>query len=61
MVKGQSSLKGAVGDDDFTSDGVSVLPTVGHGQEAGGGGEVVLVACLRKRKRGGKERGGRHL
>jgi hypothetical protein len=26
-----------------------------------GGGEVVLVACLRKRKRGGKERGGRHL
>jgi hypothetical protein len=60
MVRGQSSLKGAVGDDDFTSDGVSVLPTVGHGQEARGG-EVVLVACLRKRKRGGKERGGRHL
>jgi hypothetical protein len=56
MVKGQSSLKGAVGDDDFTSDGVSVLPTVGHGQEAGGG-RSGACGMLAKEEERGKRKG----
>jgi hypothetical protein len=51
-----SSLKGAIGGDGgFTSGSVDVPPAVGRGQEAGG--EVVVVACLRRRKRGGKRKG----
>jgi hypothetical protein len=42
----------------FTSGGGGIPPVVGRGQEATGG-EVVLMACLRRRKVGGKERGGR--
>jgi hypothetical protein len=57
MVAGSgSSLKGAIGGDGgFTSGSVDVPPAVGRGQEAGG--EVVVVACLRRRKRGGKRKG----
>jgi hypothetical protein len=58
MAEGGCSPKGAVdGGGGFTSDSGGVPPTVGHGQEARGWGwgEVVFVACLRRRKREEKE------
>jgi hypothetical protein len=56
--RGWELTEGAVGGcSGFTSDAVGVPPAVGHGQEARGGGEMVLVACLRRRKRVGKRKG----
>jgi hypothetical protein len=55
---GGSSLKGAVSAvGGFTSGGVGVPSAVDCGQEARGVGEVVLMACLRRRKRVGKRNG----
>jgi hypothetical protein len=57
MVRGKAHRRGAVGGGGgFTPGGVGVPPTVGRGQEAREG-EVVLVAFLRRRVRGGKRKG----
>jgi hypothetical protein len=57
MVGGELTKWAADGGGGFTSGGVDVPSAIGRGQEARGGGEVVLVACLRRRKRGGERKG----